>query len=283
MTIWQYGNQGVDPPKGLVLQECRYCNTSLEFLTGSKGGRASDPWSDRQRDGFNKSPDWAWIAAPDRWLNVCPTCGWWSVSTHNRTEVGLDVFGSVSRAVGSLRKLDLSDISLPLEELSQYLVASYDERFRLNPRRYEDVVASVFANSGYHVRATAYSGDQGIDLFVFDGDAGGTVGVQVKRYADKIEAEQIREFAGSLLLNKVTSGIFVTTSSYTRGAVAASRRYTEQGLAVDLWDAATFYDRLRLVTRAPYSDANDPSAPFAAAWNDSAGLQEVATFSAGRG
>ena len=63
----------------------------------------------------------------------------------------------------------------------------------------------------------SYSRDGGIDVVILDGDGGETAGIQVKPYAGKIEAEQIRAFTGSLYLNEMTSGVFVTTSSFTKG------------------------------------------------------------------
>jgi hypothetical protein len=49
---------------------------------------------------------------------------------------------------GILKKLDLSDLRQPLDEVRSYLAAKYDERFRIHPRLFEQVVGSVFNNLG---------------------------------------------------------------------------------------------------------------------------------------
>ena len=221
--------------------------------------------------------------APTKWINVCPTCGWWSVSHHSKHDNGLDVYGHIYRASGTLRNLDPSDVSVPLNELSQYLLAKYDDRFRINPKRYEELIGSVFKAAGYHVRVSSYSNDDGVDVFIFDGDSNDTVGIQVKRYRGKIEAQQIREFSGALVLNGLTQGIYITTSEFTRGATSTAARLHARGIAIRLWDAVSFYDHLRLTTRTSYTDADDPSAPFATPWQESKGLAEVARVSTGRG
>jgi hypothetical protein len=70
--------------------------------------------------------------------------------------------------------------------------------------------------------------------------------VQVKRYAKgrRIEAEQIRSLAGALLVNGYTSGVFVTTSSFRKGAKTTAKQFTAIGYPVELMDAERFLDAL---------------------------------------
>jgi restriction system protein len=126
----------------------------------------------------------------------------------------------------------------------------------------ELLVGDVFRNIGFNVRVTAYSNDDGIDLFVLDGKDDKTVGVQVKRYRNKIEAKQIRSFAGALVLNGLTRGVFVTTSGYTKGASNTAQRYLANKVDIDLWDSPRFYEALKLIQRPMYEGSDDPSAPF---------------------
>jgi restriction system protein len=160
-----------------------------------------------------------------------------------------------------LRTLDLSDISAPVAEVQRYLLAKYSERFTVHPRKYEELVASVFGGLGYKVRLTSFSGDDGIDVFVLDGDSD-TVGVQVKRYRGKIEAEQIRAFAGALMLAGRTRGVYVTTSGYQKSAERTRERYGRLGLEVELWDAKAFYERMQIAQRPAYEAYDDRTSPF---------------------
>ncbi|MGD1278078.1 MAG: restriction endonuclease [Tepidisphaeraceae bacterium] len=196
---------------------------------------------------------------------VCNTCGWWLKYDIRTNNAGPDdVWADFYAAAGALRNLDLTDVTVPLSEVRSYLLARYSDRIKLPPKRCEDLVGSVFAEFGYQVRVTSFSGDKGIDVFVFDGPNGECIGVQVKRYSGKIEAEQIRSFVGALYSQRLTKGIFVTTSSYRPGAISAAQDSCNAGIPVILWDAETFYDRMRILQRAPYESLSDPSASFAA-------------------
>ena len=95
------------------------------------------------------------------------------------------------------------------------------------------------------------------------------MGIQVKRYRGKISAEQIRSFVGALVLQKITSGIYVTTGDYQKGAKrTATAAQDRLGLAVDLVDAKRFYDALKVTTRATHWDPEDTSAPYFACWHN---------------
>jgi restriction system protein len=175
-------------------------------------------------------------------LSICIQCGWWNVFRVHQHEDTLSA--EVERyfgAAGCLKELDYNDISVPLGEVRQYIMAKRDSLWTAHPRLLENLVCSVFASLGWHARVTAYTGDNGIDV-VLDGPSGSTIGVQVKRYKKKrkIEAEQIRSFAGALLINGHTKGIFVTTSGFRKGATRTAQESAFRGYPVELWDANAF-------------------------------------------
>ena len=129
--------------------------------------------------------------------------------------------------------------------MRQYFLAKNDSIYQTHPRLFEDVISSVFKGFGWKTRVTAYSGDDGIDV-ILDGKCECTVGVQVKRYKKerKIEAEQIRSLAGALILGGHTEGIFVTTSSFRRGAIKTAEEFTAIGHPITLMDAKKFLEAL---------------------------------------
>lgn len=98
---------------------------------------------------------------------------------------------------------------------------------------------------GVEARATAYSGDRGIDV-ILEGCDGTTIGIQVKRYKQerRIEAEQIRSLAGALMQGGHTRGIFVATSNYRSGANQAAGDLTAIGLPIELINAEGFLKML---------------------------------------
>jgi hypothetical protein len=180
-------------------------------------------------------------------LSLCAQCGWWSVyrvhqNEHPRT-AGLAE--GYSGSIGCLMQLDATDISLPIDEVRKYLCAKGDSIFDVHPRKLEDIVCSVFNHLGWKARATAHSGDKGIDV-ILDGRDGSTIGVQVKRYKKerRIETEQIRSLAGALMQGGHTKGIFVATSNYRRGAEQTAQDLRAVGLPIELMNAERFLKML---------------------------------------
>jgi len=142
-----------------------------------------------------------------------------------------------------LQDLALSDIDAPLQEVRRYLMRKFEARTSMHPRLFELTVASVFGDFGYRAVATAYSNDGGIDVVLEDG-SGKRIGVQVKRQRRAVEVEQIRAFLGALTLGDFTSGVFLSSSQFRRGAIGAARRSAQCGMPIELVDANRFFDML---------------------------------------
>lgn len=228
MTVWQYRDQlpelSAEMFSGSIA--CLFCGTAMVALDKSM----------LEGKGLETKIS----------VRLCPICGWWKAGFYELEDLQLGwqpalIYG----AAASLKELDLTDIDTPLEEVRAYLAAKYESRFSINPRLMEETVGSVFQNMGYTVLVTAYSGDGGIDVILQCAD-GSTVGVQVKRYRELIEAEQIRALTGALVLRGFTRGIFVTTSTYRKGAKATADLSTVRGVPIELVDANRFYEMLKL-------------------------------------
>ncbi len=182
----------------------------------------------------------------ETWLEYCDTCGWWRVLKQYLIWAEVHQLWTIFFGCsGTLKNLDVSDINTPIEEATKYLVARYNSRFSINPKLFEDVVGNVFKDVGYDVYVTGYSNDGGIDV-VLGKPNEELIGVQVKRYKDKIKVEQIRSFAGALLLNGYNKGIFVTTSDFQPGAVKASKVFKAKTLPIKLLNSEKFYDALKI-------------------------------------
>lgn len=178
-------------------------------------------------------------------VSSCVCCGWWFASSNIlliRNGRKREVIGA---AGGCLKRLDLTDLSTPIADVQTYLTAKYSDRFNMAWQLFEDTVCSVFAGLGYRARVTARSNDGGIDV-ILDGPGDRTVGVQVKRYKNSIKAAQIRELAGALVLNGLTEGVFVTTSSFQRGAEKSAMLAAARGIPLRLLDAKRFYEALKI-------------------------------------
>lgn len=109
------------------------------------------------------------------------------------------------------------DISLEAEILRSRLI-------QILPYRFEHLIKSLMESNGFRdVTVTAASGDGGIDLNAYVDDnndffAGTYVQTQVKRWRHAVGSVEINNFRGALSAS--AKGIFVTTSHYTRAAIA---------------------------------------------------------------
>lgn len=188
----------------------------------------------------------------DVYIDFCLTCGWWRlVKNFCIAAEAWQIWDIFFECVGGLKELDMSDINLPIEEIGKYLIANYQARYSINPRIFEQVVGDVMKSMGYNVHVTGYSNDGGIDI-VLGNASNEMVGVQVKRYGSKIKVEQIRAFAGALILGGFCKGIFVTTSSYQPGAVKAANQFLNYSLPIELVNAKTFYEALKISQRIDF-------------------------------
>ena len=86
------------------------------------------------------------------------------------------------------------------------------------------------------VQKLGKSGDEGIDGIVNEDPLGlDVVYVQAKRYAldNTIGRERIQQFAGALVGQGASKGVFVTTSSFSRGAAEYAFRIPQRIILVD--------------------------------------------------
>ncbi len=205
-------------------------------------------------------------------VKFCKCCGWWLV-LYNQIWKHVGYFYG---AGACLKNLDLCDINQPLEEVQNYLTAKYDLRYSVNPSVFEDVVGGVFSNLGFKTEVTGRIGDEGIDAILTSGDDK-LIGVQVKRYRNSIEAEQIRSFLGALKIGNYTEGVYVTTSRYRKGAVqTAEKAKFITGTPIKLYDAGSFLDLLKVSQKKRFEDYEPIE--LLSAFNSVYSLESLDTF-----
>ena len=238
MTIWQYADHIQEKEHIEVAAQasnCLFCATPLEKLRNER--------EDRGKGGEYET------TSADFW--TCPICGWWKArKEHHYTDFGFQI-RQVRAAAAALCNLDLSDLSAPLDEVRNFLSAKYGARFDVHPRKFELLVASVFRDHGFSSVATGYSNDAGIDVILED-SSNRRIGVQVKRYKNSIDVEQIRSLVGALCLGGYTKGIFVTTSTFQRGAPGVALQSAVRGMPIQLMDAEAFFHALKIAQREKY-------------------------------
>ncbi len=191
----------------------------------------------------------------ETWLNFCNKCGWWRIQKDvSISAEAWQIWQFFFGISGILKQLDIENIDTPLDETSKYLLAKYESRFSINPRLFEEVTASVFRNLGYNTLVTGYSNDGGIDVIMENNSK--YIGVQVKRYKNKIKVDQIRELTGALFINNIPNGIFVTTSDFQKGAHKTSTLSSNNGIPIELINAKRFYEILKLTCSETFDKNN---------------------------
>lgn len=139
---------------------------------------------------------------------------------------------------GSLKNLDYNKSDLPLSEVRNYLVRNYENRFDVNPRLFEKLVADVYKDFGYDTICSGFTNDGGIDVVLRNNNS--TIGVQVKRSKNKIKLEQIRSLLGALIINGHKNGMFVCSSDFQKGTYAIAERFS-----IELINGNRFYGQLK--------------------------------------
>lgn len=273
MSIWKHA-EAIGSGTLDLSSDCRFCGTQMRALDIDEWPHTpplylethyeqmfQGEYSFLEIHGLHDHPEiWRIEDTPSEMYmggHVCPACGWWSVGQqvafYSRTQIWDLYFG----CEGVLCSLDLTDINVQIKDIRQFMMANYGSRFSIHPRKLEEVVGSVLGDLGYETVVTAYSGDGGIDV-VLRNRIGERIGVQVKRYKDSIRVEQIRSFAGALMLGGFTRGIFVTTSRYQSGAYATAQCAATSCVPIELLDADGFREALdiaQLVGQDPAVDA----------------------------
>lgn len=97
----------------------------------------------------------------------------------------------------------------------------------LPPRKFEELIASVFRQSGFEVELTPETRDGGIDIIAVQksGFAGSSLHlIECKRYLphNTVGIGIVQRLLGVVEQHRATKGIVVTTSSFTRDAIVVA-------------------------------------------------------------
>lgn len=118
-------------------------------------------------------------------------------------------------------------------QLNQVVIDEiYRSLLELTPEAFEHLIPIVVRALGYgtdredNLRPTQRSGDKGIDGIVWQDALGfDRVYLQAKRYSEgnNVGSPEVQAFSGALGQFRAAKGIFITTSTFTRGARAVAR------------------------------------------------------------
>ena len=120
---------------------------------------------------------------------------------------------------GLILQVDLSDIN---DELIKYLAKHPELMHDMEPRKFEELVAALFRAKGFHVELTPATRDGGFDMRAFQRkDIGLCLTlIECKRYAPdhRVSVDVVRGLYGVTENEGATTGLLVTTSSFTKDA-----------------------------------------------------------------
>ncbi|HBY93587.1 MAG TPA: restriction endonuclease [Chloroflexi bacterium] len=146
-------------------------------------------------------------------------------------------------------KKDAPVAETPIESITTYyeqiratLASELLERVKkCSSQFFERLVILLLVRMGYGGslkdagQAIGRTGDGGIDGVIREDKLGlDNIYIQAKRWTDKpVGSPDIDQFAGALSKKKATKGIFITTSTFTRDALASVREYSSRIILID--------------------------------------------------
>jgi restriction system protein len=129
------------------------------------------------------------------------------------------------------------------KEISGNLQSQLLERiFELSPTFFEQLVLELIVKMGYGgakgaiAERTGGSGDEGFDGIVNEDPLGlDKIYLQAKRYGkDKtIGRPLLQQFAGALAGKGASKGVFITTSSFSSGAIEFAKQVPQRPILID--------------------------------------------------
>ncbi|MDF2605886.1 MAG: hypothetical protein K0S34_76 [Bacillales bacterium] len=100
-----------------------------------------------------------------------------------------------------------------------------NDMLKLHHNDFEKLVADYFSLLGYKSEVTQKTADGGKDVIMWD-SKNNKILVECKRYTpgNKVDVKLIRQLKGTMAIEKVNKGYFVTTSSFTKSALAEAEK-----------------------------------------------------------
>jgi len=114
---------------------------------------------------------------------------------------------------------------------------------KLTSRQFEELIAELFTRQGYNVQLTKATRDGGKDLLILENKLIGNflIYTECKKYApDKhVGINLVRELYGTIVYDRATAGILITSSHFSKDAIAFTEKIKHQMSLID-------YNKLKL-------------------------------------
>jgi restriction system protein len=136
----------------------------------------------------------------------------------------------------------IESIASQYEQIRAALSSELLDRVKkCSPQFFERLVVMLLVKMGYGGslkdagQALGRTGDGGIDGVIREDKLGlDNIYIQAKRWTDKpVGSPEIDQFAGALSKKKAAKGIFITTSKFTKDALASVREYSSRIILIE--------------------------------------------------
>lgn len=118
------------------------------------------------------------------------------------------------------------------EEIKRFFKKYPEKLYNINPRKFEELIASIFEDLGFEVELTQATRDGGRDIIanIRSAVTNFLAYVECKRYApvNTIGVGIIRQVSGVQYLRKPAKSIIVTTSFFTKDAIEEAKLIENQ-------------------------------------------------------
>lgn len=132
------------------------------------------------------------------------------------------------------------------DEVKKYFKKHPEKLYDLNPRKFEELIASILRDFGFEIELTKATRDGGRDIIarIKNSVLDILTYVECKRYSaeNKIDVGIIRQVVGVHYIRKPSKSIIVTTSFFTKDAISEAKNLENQ---LELKDFNNIKDWLR--------------------------------------
>jgi len=133
------------------------------------------------------------------------------------------------------------------EELKRYLAKHPDKIYDLSPRKFEELIAEILSDFGFHVELTPATRDGGKDIYAYIKNqiCSFLMFVECKKWTQTkhVGIEVVQRLYGVQQINKANKSMVVTTSFFTKPAIEESKRYESLISLHDYNDLKTWLKR----------------------------------------
>ena len=130
----------------------------------------------------------------------------------------------------------ITDIRI-VNSLIQKIYKTPEEIHKLTPRQFEELIAELFTKQGYSVQLTKETRDGGKDLMILENNILGNFLIygECKKYSqdNHIGVKLVRELYGTVIADKATAGIMITTSYFSNEAKSYTEKIKHQMSLID--------------------------------------------------